>query len=81
MQRDLRRNVQAAKLWRSHFAATATHAGRNPTRARRRWIAFWAVAQSHPTKAQWCRRYIQADTVTGCRQKNLARRKKERVLA
>jgi hypothetical protein len=26
MQLDLRRNVQAVKLWRSHVAATATHA-------------------------------------------------------
>jgi hypothetical protein len=26
MQLDLRRNVQPVKLWRSHVAATATHA-------------------------------------------------------
>jgi hypothetical protein len=26
MQLDLRRNVQPVKLWRSHAAATATHA-------------------------------------------------------
>ena len=38
MQLDLRRNVQAVKLWRSHVAATASTPGRNPKRSRERAI-------------------------------------------